>query len=173
MAKKFPIDEFDSATQHGGRHRARRTAKDRFIEWVRVFSAAVLIAGVSYGALKFVENSSVFNGYLPSGSSSAAPTTSTLPEVSVLDGGGKNAAGVAAQILKTAGFNVKQASTLVDTDKKPVSIATTVVVITDELFRADAIKIAAQVGNPAIVVSPEFKGPITVVLGKDYKLPKN
>ena len=173
MAKKFPIDEFDSVLQHGGRHRARRTAKDRIVEWVRLFSAAVLVAAVSYGALKFVENSSVFNGYLPSGGSSAAPTAASLPEVVVLDGGGHDFAGAAAQILKTAGFNVKQASTLVDADKNPVAIETTVVVITDELFRADAIKLAAQVGTEAIVVSPEFKGPITVVLGKDYKLPKN
>jgi hypothetical protein len=173
MAKKFPIDEFDSALEHGGRHRSRRTAKDRVLEWVRLFVAAAIVAGLGYGGLKLIEGSSVFDGYLPSGGSSAAPSVSALPEVTVLDGGGNDAAGYTGQILKEGGFNIKQASTLVDADKKPVAIDTTVVVITDELFRADAIRIAAQVGNPAVIVSPEFAGPITVVLGKDYKKPAN
>ena len=47
MAKKFPLDEFDSATVHGGRHRARRTAKDRVLEWIRIFVAAALVAAAA------------------------------------------------------------------------------------------------------------------------------
>ncbi len=171
MAKKFPIDEFDSAAVHGGRHRARRTAKDRVLEWVRIFVAAIVVAGLGYGGLKFVENSNVFDGYLPSSSPSASASAQALPAVTVLDGGGEELAAGAGQILKDAGFNVSGASVLVDANKKPVAIETTVVVITDELFRADAESIAAKIGNPQVIVSPEFAGPITVVLGSDYKLP--
>jgi hypothetical protein len=173
MAKKFPIDEFDSATVHGGRHRARRTAKDRVYEWLRIFVAAALVAGVGYGTLKFVENSSVFSGYLPNSNSSPSASTDTRPGVVVLDGGDENLSGAAGQILKDAGYNVTGASVLVDADKKPVKIKTTVITITDELFRADAEAIAGKVGNPEVVISPEFAGPITVVLGSNYKLPTN
>lgn len=171
MAKKFPIDEFDSAALHGGRHRARRTAKDRVLEWLRIVIAAALVAGVGYGVLKLVENSSVFDGYLPSSNSSPSASAQALPEVTVLDGGGAELAAPAGQILKDAGFNVIGASVLVDADKKPVDIQNTVIVITDELFRADAESIAAKLGSPAVIVSPEFAGPITVVLGADYALP--
>ena len=172
MAKKFPIDEFDSATVHGGRHRARRTAKDRILEWIRIFVAAALVAGAGYGTLKLVENSSVFDGYLPTGNSSPSASVDARPEVVVLDGGTKDLAGKAGQLLKDAGYNVTGASKLVDADKKPIKIETTVVTITDELFRADAEAIAAKIGSPAVVVSPEFKTPITVVLGTNYKYPE-
>ena len=173
MAKKFPIDEFDSATVHGGRHRARRTAKDRVYEWLRIFIAAAVVAGVGYGTLKFVENSSVFSGYLPNSNSSPSASADTRPGVVVLDGGDENLSGAAGQILKDAGYNVTGASVLVDANKKPVKIKTTVITITDELFRADAEAIAGKVGNPEVVISPEFAGPITVVLGSNYKLPAN
>ena len=171
MAKKFPIDEFDSATVHGGRHRARRTAKDRIFEWLRIFVAAALVAGGGYGTLKYVENSSVFDGYLPNSNSSPSASTDSRPGVVVLDGGDENLSGAAGQLLKDAGFNVTGASVLVDAKKKPVKIKTTVITITDELFRSDAEAIAAKVGNPEVVISPEFAGPITVVLGSNYKLP--
>ena len=173
MAKKFPIDEFDSATVHGGRHRARRTAKDRVLEWIRIFVAAALVAGGGYGSLKFVENSSVFNGYLPSSNSSPEASISAKPAVQVLDGGDKNLAGDAAKLLKAAGFNVTETATLVDANKKRIKIKTTVVTITDDLFRTDAEQIAAKIGDPEVVVSPEFAGPITVVLGSNYKIPTN
>jgi len=173
MAKKFPIDEFDSATVHGGRHRARRTAKDRVFEWIRIFVAAALVAGFGYGLLQYVQNSSVFEGYLPTGNSSPSASAETRPAVVILDGGKENLAGKAGQLLKDAGYNVTGASKLVDADKKPVLIETTVITITDELFRADAEAIAAKIGGPAVVVSPEFAGPITVVLGSNYTLPAN
>jgi hypothetical protein len=173
MAKKFPIDEFDSATVHGGRHRARRTAKDRVLEWIRIFVAAALVAGLGYGTLKFVENSSVFDGYLPSSNSAADANVSAKPGVQVLDGGDKNLASDAGRLLKESGFNVTETAILVDANNKRVKIKTTVVTITDELFRADAEAIAAKIGNPEVVVSPEFAGPITVVLGSNYKKPTN
>ena len=173
MAKKFPIDEFDSAAVHGGRHRARRTAKDRILEWVRLFVAAALVAGFGYGILKFVENSNVFDGYLPTSGSTPSASAQALPGVTVLDGTGEDLAAAAGQLLKDAGFNVTGASVLVDADKKPIDIQTTVVVITDELFRGDAESIAAKIGSPDVVVSPEFAGPITVVLGADYQAPSN
>ena len=171
MAKKFPIDEFDSATIHGGRHRARRTAKDRVLEWLRIFVAAAVVAGLGYGTLKYVENSSVFDGYLPGSNSSPAASISAKPGVTVLDGGGNNLAGEAGKILRDAGFNVTETAILVDATNKRVKIKTTVVTITDDLFRADAEAIAAKIGDPEVVVSPEFAGPITVVLGSNYKLP--
>lgn len=173
MAKKFPIDEFDSATVHGGRHRARRTAKDRVFEWLRIFIAAAVVAGLGYGSLQFIQNSSVFEGYLPSGNSSPSASAETRPAVVVLDGGKDDLAAKAGQLLKDAGFNVTGASKLVDANKKPVLIQTTVITITDELFRADAEAIAAKIGGPEVLVSPEFAGPITVVLGSNYKLPAN
>jgi hypothetical protein len=142
------------------------------VEWLRVFVAAAVVAGAGYGALKFVESSSVFDGYLPSSNASPSASVDSRPEVKVLDGGGNDLAGKAGQLLKDSGYNVTGASVLVDADEKPVKIETTVITITDELFRADAEAIASIIGYPEVLVSPEFAGPITVVLGANYIIPE-
>lgn len=175
MAKKFPIDEFDSVTQPGGRHRVRRSAKIRAFEWVRLFVVAIVIAGIGYGGLKLIQATSVFDGYLPGGNSTPSPTASAGPAITVLDGGGKNLAGQAGQVLVDAGFTITKASKLVDVNKQPVSIQTTVVVIVDEIFRDQANTVATRLKmavTPEVIVSPEFEGPVTLVLGQDYKVTK-
>ena len=167
MAKKFPIDEFDSATQHGGRHRVRRTAKDRLFEWVRIFVAAALIAVVGYGALKLVENSTVFDGVLPQPTASASQSA---PGVKLLDGTGVEAKVTkASTALLDAKYNFLGAASLQDSAGKQISIDVTLIVITDEVFRSQASEVSTLFGNAPIQVSKEFAGPITVVLGKDFK----
>lgn len=176
MSKKFPIDEFDSAVGNGGRHRAERTAKDRVLEWVSVFSVAFLVSVGGYFALQLIQNSSVFEGSLTGGNPAPTASSQALPEITVLDGGGKDLAAGAGQLLKDAGFNVIGASVLVDSDKKPIATAKTVVIITDEILSSDAAKVAGELstktGTPEILVSSQFPGPITLVLGADYVAPQ-
>ena len=171
MPKNFPIDEFDAAISGGGRHRAARTAKDQVREWLKVVVAAALISAGGYLGLSFIGQSSIFAGYIPSINPSPAASIQSLPEVSVLDGGGAELGAAAGQILRDAGFNVTGASVLVDSDSEPITTADTVVLITDEIFTAEATEIAAKIGNPKVMVSTQFPGPITVVLGADYVLP--
>ena len=167
MAKKFPIDEFDSATQHGGRHRVRRTGKDRLFEWVRIFVAAAVIAVLGYGGLKLVESSTVFEGVLPAPSASASDAA---PGVKLLDGTGVDAkVAKASTVLIDGKYNFLGAAKLQDANNKPIAIEKTLIVITDEVFRSQATEIAALFANAPIQVSTEFAGPITVVLGKDFK----
>jgi hypothetical protein len=171
MPKNFPIDEFDSAISGGGRHRAARTARDQVREWLRVVVAAAVISVGGYLSLSLIGQSSVFAGYIPSINPNPTASTQALPEVSVLDGGGAELGAAAGQVLRDAGFNVTGASVLVDSDSKPIATAETVVLITDEIFTAAATDIAAKIGNPKVMVSTQFPGPITVVLGADYALP--
>ena len=169
MAKKFPIDEFDSATQHGGRHRVRRTGKDRLFEWVRIFVAAALIAVLGYGALKLMENSTVFDGVL-SAPSPSATASDAAPGVKLLDGTGVEATVAKASTALIDGkYNFLGAAKLQDSAGKAISIEKTLIVITDEVFRSQATEIAALFGDAPVQVSTEFAGPITVILGKDFK----
>ncbi|MEY4994009.1 MAG: hypothetical protein RIS82_1131 [Actinomycetota bacterium] len=172
MAKKFPIDEFDAAAHEGGRHRARRTAKDRVIEWVRIFLAAIVVGGLAYGGLKFADNAAIFEGVISNPSPSPTASVETRPGVAVIDGTGTEAAGVPfSSQLVDAGFNVVVTENLVDADGNPSSIAVSTIAITDELFRADAEKLAELIGSPLVTISDQFEEPITIVLGEDYELP--
>ena len=56
-SKKFPTDELDSLPEHGGRHRARRTARDRVREFLRVLVVATIVAGLGLFALRVVDAS--------------------------------------------------------------------------------------------------------------------
>ena len=177
MAKKFPLDEFDAASVHGGRHRARRTGKDRALEWVKIFGAGILVAGAAWGVLKVADASSVFEGVISNASPSPTATEDARPGVAVVDGSGKTddakiAAGqLFAADLETAGFNVLNWSALEDADGKPITIETSTIVITDELFRAEAEEMAKLLGSPLVTVSDQFAGPITIVLGTEYEIP--
>ncbi|WP_138316516.1 LytR C-terminal domain-containing protein [Rhodoluna limnophila] len=172
MAKKFPVDEFDAATQVGGRHRARRTAKDRVLEWLRIFAAAVVVGALAYGGLKLADNAAIFEGVISNASPSPTASVETRPEVGVIDGTGTEAAGVPfSSDLVDAGYNVVVTENLVDAEGLPTSIAVTTIAITDELFRAEAEAIAKLVGSPLVTVSTQFAEPITIVLGEDYELP--
>jgi hypothetical protein len=169
MAQKFPIDEFDSVSAHGGRHRAKRTAKDRVFEWMRIFVAATVVAGSAYVGLNMVENASVFSGEVSAPAPSATATT-TDPGVTVLDASGQDGlAGKVAHLLLDAGFNVLTAANAVDFENQPVEGDKTVVFINDETAKAEATKVAAKLGKVAVEVSTNYPGPITVFLGSDYK----
>jgi hypothetical protein len=87
-----------------------------------------------------------------------------------LDGTGVDAkVAKASTALIDGKYNFLGAAKLQDANNKPIAIEKTLIVITDEVFRSQATEIAALFANAPIQVSTEFAGPITVVLGKDFK----
>ncbi len=172
MSQKFPSDEFDAVEPHGGRHRERRTAKHRLIEWVRIFVAAALVAGAGYGVLKIVDNASMYTGDISFGTASQAPAI-TDPGVNVLDGKVGDLGVKVGEALKAAGFNVLTAINLVDKDDNLIKVKATKIFITDEAFTAEASDLAKAIGDYPIEISTEYVGPITLVLGEDFVLKGN
>ena len=108
MSQKFPIDEFDSAAIEGGRHRARRTSRDRIREFLRVAVAASIFGLVAIGGLKIVDGTVAFNpADLVAPSPSTAATSVKLTGVTVIDGTGQlGLASKTAHKLLDAGWNV-------------------------------------------------------------------
>jgi len=164
MAKKFPNDEFDFVTPGGGRHRARRTKRDRVREFVRVLVAAAAVAGLGLFGLRILDSGVKFD-------ISTAPTTSSVVNlttvgVTVLDS--TDAAGLASKVahkLLDAGWNVLTADNLSDGTKHE----TTIVYISDEANRSEAKRLLKTLGKFAIETSDAYSDPITVVLGPDFK----
>lgn len=164
MSEKFPIDEFDSAPIHGGRHRALRTGKTRVIEFTKLLVIATAVAGAGYLGLQLVQSSSVFSGFISQPSATSAAT-----EVKVFDGTEANQSGTAvAKLLFLADFNVGDAENLIDGDGKEVVVEKSSILISDEKFRADANKIAKTVGVTQIELTADYPDPITVVIGADW-----
>ena len=167
MAQKFPKDEFDSATVHGGRHRARRTKRDRVREFVRVLLAATVVGLCSIIGLKIVDGSVVID---PSELVQASPSASTssvkATGVTILDATGQT--GLASQVahdLLDAGWNVLTADNLADS---PVPEKTQVLISSPQ-FEAASKSLLKTLGDYEVQVSVNFSDPITVVGGADFK----
>ncbi len=164
MSKKFPTDEFDFLEPHGGRHRARRTKRDRVREFTRILVVAAVTGTIALGGLKIIDSGVQFDG-------SGLPTASTVAEVvsvgvAVLDASGTDGlASSTAQKLVDAGWRVLTADNLND----GAAHETTVLYIASEDNRSDAKKVLRTLGKYSIEVSESYTDPITVVLGSDFK----
>jgi hypothetical protein len=167
MAQKFPKDEFDSATDHGGRHRARRTKRDRVREFVRVLVAATLVGLSGIIGLKIIDGSVVIDpSELVQPSPSASTSSVKATGVTVLDATGQD--GLASKVahkLLDEGWNVLTADNL-DSASVPEK---TQVLISSPQFEAASKSLLKTLGDYEVQVSVGYSDPITVVLGKDFK----
>jgi hypothetical protein len=172
MAKKFPTDEFDAAPAHGGRHRQLRTAGTRIREFFKLFAISIVVAGVGYLGLQWVQSANVFDGII-SGSSQST-STSSKTAVKVFDGTQANEAGTeVAKALFLEGYEVGSAENLIDSEQAEVIVEKSTILITDEKYRATANKISASTGITLIELTADYPDPITVVVGADYVSPEN
>lgn len=167
MAQKFPIDEFDSATVHGGRHRARRTKRDRVREFLRVLVVATFVGLCGIVGLKIVDGSVVID---PSELVQASPSASTssvkATGVTILDATGQD--GLASKVahkLLDAGWNVLTADNLASAQVPEK----TQVLISSPQFETASKSLLKTLGEYEVQVSVGYSDPITVVLGADFK----
>jgi hypothetical protein len=167
MAQKFPKDEFDSATVHGGRHRARRTQRDRIREFVRVLVVATVVGLCGIVALKIVDGSVVIDtSELVQPSPSASTSSVKATGVTVLDATEQE--GLASEVahkLLDAGWNVLTADNL----DAPTAPEKTLVFISSPQYESASKSLLKTLGEYEVQVSVGYSDPITVVLGKDFK----
>jgi hypothetical protein len=170
MAQKFPLDEFDSAIAHGGRHRVRRTPKIRTLEFLRILVVAIIVALVGYFGLKWVDSANLFSApSAPVETVSAADVAKTL-EITILDATATSGtADKVATSLVDSGFNVVSAGELGGDLTSKSEVAMTVVYYFDAGNKAAAQVIAKALGAYPVKQSTAYAGAITVVIGTDFK----
>lgn len=166
MSQKFPTDEFDSVPPHGGRHRTRRTARDRVREFFRVMAASAVVGLAVIVGLKVADGSVQINPADLVAPSASASTSVKSTAVTVLDG--TSQAGLASKVahsLLDAGWNVLTADNL---NVSPETTAT-VVYINSEDYLAASKSLLKSLGDYKVEVAGTYPDPITVVLGTDFK----
>lgn len=173
MSQKFPADDFDFDHEVGGRHRARRGAADRLVEFGAVIASGVVLAGGGYFALQTIAAGGQLGADTGLPQSNVAVNQFTKGDgigVSVIDASkGNDAASVLGQKLLDAGWNVWSASRMVNSVGNPALTKTTTVYASSDSNKSAATSLAKSLGNYPVVVSPTYADPITVVLGVDYK----
>jgi LytR cell envelope-related transcriptional attenuator len=170
MSQKFPLDEFDSAVAHGGRHRVRRTPKIRALEFLRILVVAIIVAVLGYFGLKLVDAANLFTApSAPVETISAADIAKGL-EISILDATGvKGTADKVATALVDSGFNVTSAGELGGDASAKSAVPKTTVYYFEVGNKAAAAVIAKSLGAYPVEQSTAYAGAITVVIGTDYK----
>ena len=169
MADKFPVDEFDAAPMHGGRHRIRRTAKHRVLEFIKIATISAAVALIGFGGLKLIDNLNAFD----STTVVAAQTTDELtrPVVVVLDG--TSATGLATKWATklSNNYNVAAAANFVPATGGQVTATTVFYRDAADASTASAIAklIATKTGTAVVTQSSDFTDAISVVLGTDLK----
>lgn len=170
MADTFPQDEFDAAPIHGGRHRIRRTAKHRILEFLKIAAFSAIVALLGYVGLKGIDS---LNFFSDTATVNTQPVVAVQePIVVVLDG--TNQTGFAtkwATALSNAGYNVATAANYAPATGGQVSTTVVYVRSTADQAKAEAIanKLILASGKVAVQLSTEFTDAITVVLGTDLK----
>ena len=188
MAKDFPVDEFDSVTAVGGRHRAKRTVRSRLASFARYAAVTAVLSGSAIVALNITSAGTDLGAV-------SAPNTQGLSGfnanglgVTVVDATEKlGLASKVAMSLFDDGWNVLAAVNLNLPVAKvapgtipapaPTPSATgaedpskfTTVYVTTDAAKSAAGDILNAIGNYRIVQSATYADPITIVLGSDYK----
>lgn len=167
---EFPRDEFDAAPEHGGRHRIRRTARHRVLEFLKIAAYSAVVALLGYGGLKAIDSLNFFD---TSTVVVTQPVTEKLkPLVVVLDGTSKDGAATAlAKTLADAGYNVGTAANYTPATGGQVAVTAVYFKSTDDQALAEAI--AKKISTAKVVVkatsSTEFPDALTVVIGTDLQ----
>ena len=170
MSQKFPLDEFDSAVAHGGRHRVRRTAKIRTLEFLRILVVAVVVAVIGYFGLKAVDAANLFTAPSAPVETISATDIAKGLEITILDATGvKGTADKVATSLVDSGFNVVSAGDLGGDASAKSAVDKTVVYYFDVGNKAAAAVIAKSLGAYPVAQSTAYAGAITIVIGTDFK----
>ena len=165
MSQKFPLDEFDSAVSHGGRHRVRRTRKIRVLEFVRI----VVVAVVGYFGLTLVASANLFSASEPVPTISVTDIAKGL-EITVLDATATSGtADRVAATLVDGGLNVVSAGQLGGESSSNTEVGQTIVFFLNVDDKAAAAVIAKTLGGYPVKQSTAYAGAVTVVLGADFK----
>ncbi len=169
MSQKFPLDEFDSAVSHGGRHRVRRTPKIRALEFLRIVVVALVVAVIGYFGLKWVDSANLFSVSEPVPTISVTDIAKGL-EITVLDATATSGtADRVAATLVDGGFNVVSAGQLGGDSSSSTEIEQTIIFFFNADDKAAAAVIAKSLGAYPVKQSTAYAGDVTIVLGADFK----
>jgi hypothetical protein len=153
------IDLLKTDYKHVGRHRARRTSKDRWKSFLVLTLASVVLSGGGYVGLQ----SAVSALATPAPEKNIVNGVDLSTPITVIDGSGtRKFAMRIGQLLQNAKLVVPYSRTL-DTTFPNTSIT-----IQKEEYRGLALRIQRIIGKLDIVLNAEAKYPIEVRLGVGF-----
>ena len=164
MAKQKNADAIDLLKpdyKHVGKHRARKTAKDRWRSFLTLTIASAALSGGGYLGLQ----SAVSSLTNPTPTKNVVNGVDLSTPITVIDGSGtRKFAMRIGQVLQNAKLVVPYSRTL------DMTFPDTSITIQKEEYRALALRIQRIIGELDIVVNKDAKYPIEVRLGVGFEI---
>lgn len=164
MAKQKNADAIDLLKpdyKHVGKHRARKTSKDRWRSFLTLTIASAVLSGGGYLGLQ----SAVSALTNPTPTKNVVNGVDLSTPITVIDGSGtRKFAMRIGQVLQNAKLVVPYSRTL------DMTFPDTSITIQKEEYRALALRIQRIIGELEIVVDKEAKYPIEVRLGVGFEI---
>jgi len=154
------IDLLKADFEHVGRHRSRKTAKERWIEVAWLALASVILSSSGYFGLQYAVNAMA----IPAPTHKIVNGIDLSTPITVIDGSGtRTYASRIGQLLLDADYVVPYSRTI---DNK---IPKSTIRIQNESFRPLAKRMQSVLGKLTIELDKASKYPIEVRLGPDFR----
>ena len=156
-------DEFDTVSGVGGKHLAPKRPLDYIVSFLTLTFVSAALAGSGILGLQLWDAGVILSGLVAEDGRGVSEL-----DLAIVDGTNTGIGLSMGEQLQEQGWSVVSATSLADQDPGLEPAPTTLIFVTAQEYRADALPLLDTFPGAVIQVSSQFLTPITVLIGTDF-----
>lgn len=156
-------DEFDTVSGVGGKHLAPKRPLDYIVSFLTLTFLSAALAGGGILGLQLWDSGVILSGLVAQNGSGVSNL-----DLAIVDGTNTGIGLSMGEQLQEQGWRVVSATSLADQDPGLEPAPTTLIFVTAQEYRVDALPLLDTFPGAVIQVSTQFLAPITVLIGTDF-----
>jgi hypothetical protein len=156
-------DEFDTASGVGGKHLAPKKPLDYVVSFLTLTLVSTALAGGGILGLQLWDTGVMLSGLVAEEEQSVVPAL----DLAIVDGTNTGIGLSIGEDLQDLGWNVVSSTSLAELDPALEPAQVTLIFISTESHRQDAVALLESFPEAEIQVSSQFSSSITVLIGTD------
>jgi len=156
-------DEFDTASGVGGKHLAPKKPLDYVVSFLTLTLVSTALAGGGILGLQLWDTGVMLSGLVVEDEQSVVPAL----DLAIVDGTNTGIGLSIGEDLQDLGWNVVSSTSLDELDPALEPAQVTLIFISTEAHRQDAVALLESFPEAEIQVSSQFSSSITVLIGTD------
>ncbi len=156
-------DEFDTVSGVGGKHLAPKRPLDYIVSFLTLTFVSAALAGSGILGLQLWDAGVILSGLVAEDGRGVSEL-----DLAIVDGTNTGIGLSMGEQLQEQGWRVVSATTLADQDPGLEPAPTTLIFVTAQEYRVEALPLLDTFPGAIIQVSSQFLAPITVLIGTDF-----
>jgi hypothetical protein len=156
-------DEFDTVSGVGGKHLAPKRPLDYIVSFLTLTFVSAALAGSGILGLQLWDAGVILSGLVAEDGRGVSEL-----DLAIVDGTNTGIGLSMGEQLQEQGWSVVSATTLADQDPGLEPAPTTLIFVTAQEYRVEALPLLDTFPGAIIQVSSQFLAPITVLIGTDF-----